>query len=154
MTAIHVATFIRYGRGGAQIAEGLPEERIVRTEAALAALPAGTIIIDADECTAVAVGDGTFSDNGLDGSFPAPGSVVLPGYIIAGPGLPVLIPGEATTLQSQDAADANYFDFRGIDAEGTLLLWEPSEGSHLDFRWYAPGKTEPVDAVFPVTAWC
>lgn len=154
MTAIPVPSIIVYDGRGACLADGLPEERCVRTDKALAALPAGTITVDADDCTAVAVGDGTFKDTGLDGSFPGAESVVLPAYIIAGPELPVLIPGGGAVLEVQAAADANYFDFRGIDAEGSLLLWDARGEYWDDFAWFAAGQAEPVTPVFPVTAWC
>ncbi|HEX9088650.1 MAG TPA: hypothetical protein VF867_14110 [Arthrobacter sp.] len=154
MTAIQVAKIIVFDGRGAALAAGLAEERCVRTAEACAALPAGTITIDADECCAVAVGDGTFQDIGLAGSYPAAESVVLPAYIIAGPGLPVLIPGEHTVLASQAAAGANRFEFNAVDASGTLLAWH-EEGDFSDsYVWEAAGKTEPATPVFPVTAWC
>lgn len=154
MTAIQVARIIVFGPRGAHLADGLPEERCVRTAEDRAALPSGTITIDADECCAVAVGDDTFQDVGLDGSFPGNESVVLPAYIVAGPGLPVLIPGENSVLRSQAEADANWFEFQAIDAEGTLLAWH-QEGDFVDsYRWEAAGRTEPATPVFPVTAWC
>lgn len=154
MTAIQVAQIIVFDGGSARLAAGLPEERCVRTEEASAALPAGTITIDAHECYAVAVGDGTFQDTGLDGSFPAHDSVILPAYIVAGPGLPVLIPGENTVLGSQAEADANWFEFNAVDASGTLLAWR-QEGDFFDsYLWESAGQTEPATPVFPVTAWC
>jgi hypothetical protein len=153
MTAIQTASIIVYGNG-VHLAAGLPEERCVRTEETRAALPAGTIIIDADECYAVAVGDGTFQDTGLDGSFPSAESVVLPAYIVAGPGLPVLIPGDNTVLGSQAEANAVGHEFHGLDAAGTLLAWHESSESRGAYVWETAGQTEPATPVFPVTAWC
>ncbi len=154
MTAIQVAKIITFDGRGAHLAAGLPEERCVRTEEACAALPAGTITIDADECCAVAVGDGTFQDIGLEGSFPAGEGVILPAYIVAGPALPVLIPGENTVLGSQAEADANWFEFHAVDAAGTLLAWRESSESRGTYSWETVGRMEPATPVFPVTAWC
>lgn len=138
--------------GGAHLAPGVPAERSVLTEAARSALPAGTITIDADECIAVAVGDGTFMDTGLDGSFPAAGAVVLPAYIVAGPGLAIHLPGGTTMLAAQDAVDAARCDFRAVDAEGILYRWDDAAGGR-GFEWEAAGSSERTPPVFPVTAW-
>jgi hypothetical protein len=90
---IPLAHVIDYADGGRRLAAGVPDDRAVLTDAARSALPAGTITIDADECPAMAVGDGTFLDAGLSGSFPGSQSVILPACIVAGPGLPVHIRG-------------------------------------------------------------
>lgn len=150
MTAIPSARIIDFD-GGIHLADGLPEERCIRSGEARAALPAGTITIDADQCCAVAVGDGTFQDVGLDGSFPAHESVVLPAYIIAGPGLAVLVPG-GTTLAGQAEAGVDY-EFHAVDAAGTLLAWRESSESRGTYGWESVGQTEPATPVFPVTAW-
>lgn len=152
MTAIPIASILVYS-GGVSLAAGLPEGRCVRTEETRAALTAGTITIDADECYAVAVGDGTFQDTGLDGAFPARESVILPAYIIAGPGLPALIPGGSALLLSQAEANAVDHEFHGIDAKGTLLAWHQGSEFFDSYRWEAAGRTEPATPVFPVTAW-
>lgn len=136
---------------GPHLAEGLPEERCVRTAEARAALPAGTITIAADDCTAVAVGDGTFKDTGLEGTFPADESVALPAYIVAGPGLPAMVPG-GSTLASQDEVDAIGWDITAVDAAGTLLDWWAGEPG-FEARWEAAGQVEPATPVFPVIAW-
>lgn len=73
----------------------LPEDRCLRTPEARENLPKGTITIDADDCHAVADGNSGFRDVGLIGTYPGE-SVVLPPYVIAGPGLPVLLPGGRT----------------------------------------------------------
>lgn len=153
MTAIPVATFIVYS-GGASLAPGLPEDRCVRTEEARAALPAGTVTIDAEECYAVADGTGAFQSTGLEGSFPAHESVVLPAYIVAGPGLPPLIPGGGRELVSQDEVDRNCFQFEAIDAKGVLFRWDSVGDSFVDFAWETAGHAGDASPVFPITTWC
>ncbi|MET4144093.1 hypothetical protein [Arthrobacter sp. UYCo732] len=153
MTAIPIPTFIVHS-GGLQLAPGLPEERCVRTADARASLPAGTITIDADECYAVADGTGTFQSTGLDGAFPAHESVVLPAYIIAGPGLPPQIPGGGRELVKQDEVDENLFQFYAIDANGSLHCWDTIGDSFVDFAWETAGQAEAATPVFPLTAWC
>lgn len=153
MTAIPTAGFIVYS-GGASLAAGLPEERCVRTAEARAALPAGTVTIDADECYAVADGHGAFQCTGLNGAFPAHESVVLPAYIIAGPGLPPLIPGGGRELVSQDEADQNRFEFEAVDAYGSLFRWASVGDSFVDFAWETAGRTGNAAPVFPITTWC
>lgn len=152
MTTIQIARIIEFSP--TRLADGLPEERCVRTEEARTALPAGTITIGADECCAVAVGDGTFTDTRLDGTFPAEESVLLPGYVIAGPGLPVLIPGGSTVLHSQGEADTAGIEFHAVDAAGALFSWDSIDDLYDRFAWFAAGESEPGTPVFPVTAWC
>lgn len=152
MTNIQIARVIELKP--TRLADGLPEERCVRTEEARAALPAGTITIGADDCCAVATGDGTFTDTGLAGSYPADESVVLPAYIVAGPGLPALIPGENTVLHSQHEADQAQDEFYAVDANGALFSWWSDEESSGTFRWVTAGQSEPAQPAFPVTAWC
>lgn len=146
------STVIDYA-GGAHLAPGIPAERSVLTDAALSALPAGTITIDADECLAVAIGDGTFMDTGLDGSFPGAESVILPAYIVAAPGLPVEIPGGSVVLADQDAVDDARCDFRAVDAMGVLYRWDDAaDGRGL--AWEMAGSaSRSVAPAFPVTAW-
>lgn len=153
MTAIPIATFIVYN-GGATLAAGLAEERCVRTAQARAELPGGTITIDADDCYAVADGRGGFHCTGLDGTFPAPESVVLPAYVIAGPGLPPLIPGGGRDLVCQDEVEENCFEFEAIDAMGSLFKWASDGDMFVDFAWEAAGQIGQASPVFPITAWC
>lgn len=141
-------------KAGASLAAGLPEERCIRTEQARAVLPAGTIAIDADECYAVADGNDTFQSTGLDGAFPAHESVVLPAYVIAGPGLPPLIPGGGRELVNQSEADQNCFQFHAVDAHGCLFSWDSVGGSVVDFAWETAGRLEEAAPVFPITVWC
>jgi hypothetical protein len=154
MTAIPVATIIVYGGGPARLAPGLPEERSVLTEQALDELAAGTIIIDADECYAVADGSGGFQSTGLDGTFPGRGCVVLPAYVIAGPALPPLIPGGGRELVCQDEVEQNCFQFHAVDAYGTLFSWDTVGDSFVDFAWETAGRFGEAVPVFPITAWC
>jgi hypothetical protein len=149
---IPFATVIDY-TGGAHITAGLPEERSVLTDAARDTLPAGTITIDADECTAVAAGDGTFMDTGLGGRFPGSASVALPAFIVAGPGLPLLIPGGSTSLIDQKAVNSAQCDFRAVDVQGVLFRWDDAaDGS--GFGWEKAGTADrDVTPVFPVMAW-
>lgn len=154
MTGIPIATIIVYGGGPARLAPGLSEERSVLTEQARNGLAAGTITIGADECYAVANGRGGFQSTGLDGTFPAHESVILPAYILAGPGLPALIPGGGRILTSQDEADQNCFQFQAIDAHGSLFCWDSIGDSFVDFAWEAAGRTGEATPVFPITAWC
>lgn len=153
MTAIPTATVIVYGAVPAGLTPGLPEERCVRTPEARAGLPVGSITIDADECCAVADGRGGFLSTGLEGVFPAHESVVLPAYIIAGPGLPPSIPGGSRVLASQTEVDPNRFDFHAIDSTGSLFRWDSVGDSFVDFAWETTGRTGEVLPVFPITAW-
>lgn len=136
-----------------RLVDGLAEERCVRTEEQRAALPAGTITIGADDCCAVAVGDGTFTDTRLPGSYPAAESVLLPAYIVAAPGLPVVIPGGSTVLHSQEEADAVRDEFHAVDASGTLFSRDSTDDFYERFAWFTAGRDEPVQPAFPVTAW-
>lgn len=71
MTQIPIPTLNVYLPGHELLVPGLPEDRCVRTAEARSNLPKGAITIDADDCHAVADGNGSFYAVGLDGSFPA-----------------------------------------------------------------------------------
>lgn len=101
-----------------------------------------------------AVGDGTFTDTRLDGTFRAAESVIFPPTSSPWPGLPVLIPGENTVLPDQSEANGARIEFHAVDAAGTLLSWESIDGLNEQFCWFSTDRTEPVAPVFPVTAWC
>lgn len=152
MTTVQIARVIDYGVP-ARLADGLPEDRCVRTAEARAALPAGTITIGADDCCAVAVGDGTFTDTRLPGTYPAAESVMLPAYIVAGPGLPVSLPGGGTVLHGQEEAEAIREEFHAVDATGTLYSRDATDDLYSEFAWFTAGRDEPGTPVFPVTAW-
>jgi hypothetical protein len=154
MTAIPIPTIIIYGGGPARLAHGLPEERSVRTAEALNELAAGTIFIDADECYAVADGRGGFQSTGLGGTYPGHQNVVLPAYVVAGPGLPPLLPGGGRELVSQDEVDQNHFQFHAVDAYGSLFSWDSVGDSFVDFAWETAGRIGKAFPVFPITAWC
>jgi hypothetical protein len=150
---IPFAHVIDYADGGRRLAAGVSDDRAVLTDAARSALPAGTITIDADECSAMAVGDGTFLDAGLSGSFPGSQSVILPAYIVAGPGLPVHIPGGSAVLVEQESVDFADVDLLAVDLEGVLFRWEfAADGS--GYGWEKAGRRGRSEGpVFPVTAW-
>lgn len=154
MTAIPIPTIIIYGGGPARLAPELPKERSVLTEQARDELAAGTIIIDADECYAVADGRGGFQSTGLDGTYPGHQNVVLPAYVIAGPGVPPLIPGGARELVNQGEVDQNCFQFHAVDAHGRLFSWDSVGDSLVDFAWETAGRVEEAAPVFPIAAWC
>ncbi|MFC9772570.1 MULTISPECIES: hypothetical protein [unclassified Pseudarthrobacter] len=101
----------------------LPEDRYVRTPEARANLPKGTITIDADDCHGVADGNGSFHDVGLGGTYPADQRAILPDYIIAGPGLPTLVPGGGAILAGQHPVDDVRYEFYAIDTAGELFRW-------------------------------
>lgn len=152
MTAVPTPVFIVY-RGGATLADGLAEDRCIRTEEDLDALPAGTVTIDADECYAVADGNGGFVATGMDGTFPGHESVILPGYVIAGPGMPPLIPGGGRELVSQAEVDPISFQLYAVDAHGSLFCWEAVGDSFEDFSWEAAGRIGTASPIFPILAW-
>lgn len=131
----------------------LPEERCVRTPEARSILPKGTITIDADDCHAVADGNGGFRDIGLTGTFPASDSVVLPAYVIAGPGLPTLLPGGGAVLPRQDLVDGIRYEFYAIDSTGSLFRWTGLDDLFERFTWETAGQTRTASPVFPITAW-
>lgn len=152
MTVMPAPTFIVY-RGGAALADGLTEDRCIRTKEARDALPAGTITIDADECYAVADGRGGFLAPGLEGTFPGHESVVLPAYLIAGPDIPPLIPGGGIELVSQDEVDRSSFQIFAVDARGSLFCWEPDGDRFENFAWETAGRSGAASPVFPIVAW-
>lgn len=131
----------------------LPAERRVLTAEAREKLPKGTITIDSDDCHAVADGDGGFCDIGSGGTFPADQSVVLPAYVIAGPGLPTLIPGGGAILPRQDLVDGIRYEFYAIDTAGNLLRWTALDDLYERFAWEAAGQEGEASPVFPITAW-
>lgn len=152
MTATPDPTFIVYDPA-ARLADGLAAERCVLLPEDRETLSAGTVTIDADECYAVADGHGKFLASGLTGTFPASESVILPAYVIAGPGLPLLIPGGGKTLDSQDEADQIRYQFQALDARGALFVWEPMDDLYEHFAWETAGEVGPAAPAFPVTAW-
>lgn len=131
----------------------LPEERCVRTPEARAEFPEGTITIDADDCHAVADGNGGFYAVGLGGTYPEAESVVLPAYIIAGPDLPALIPGGGAILSSQSDLDGIRFEFFAIDYGGSLFRWTAQDDLFERFTWETAGEEGEASPVFPITAW-
>lgn len=153
MTNIPAAAFIVHSPGAAKTATGLPEERCVRTAESRETLPKGTITIDADDCYAVADGNGGFGAIGLDGTYPGTESVILPAYIIAGPGHPVLVPGGGAVLESQADVDQVFSEFLAIDANGGLFMWDDTWENFGTFAWESVGHTGKASPVFPVTAW-
>lgn len=155
MTQIPVPALNVYLPGHELLAPGLPEERCVLTEEARFDLPKGTITIGADDCFAVADGLGGFQDVGLEGTYPAEESVLLPAYIIAGPSLPVLIPGGGAAISSQAEVDQISFGFHAIDANGSLFTrdWVDTWESVGPFAWETDGQEGTASPVFPITAW-
>lgn len=131
----------------------LPEDRCVRTSEARAKLPKGTITIDADDCHGVADGNGSFHAVGLDGTYPAEQSAILPAYVIAGPGLPPLVPGGGATLPSQHHVDEIRYEFYAIDNDGRLFRWTALDDLFERFAWETAGQKEPASPAFPITAW-
>ncbi|MFJ5695972.1 hypothetical protein ACIP9X_19260 [Arthrobacter sp. NPDC093125] len=121
MTQISVPALMVYLAGHELLAPGLPEERCVLTAEARDNLQKGAITVGADDCFAVADGLGGFKDVGLGGTYPAEESVILPAYIIAGPGLPALIPGGGAAIASQAEVDQIRFEFYAIDGTGALF---------------------------------
>jgi hypothetical protein len=150
---IPISTVIDYTGGGPRLVSEIPVNRQVLNDQRRSALPAGTVIIDADECLAVAVGDGTFMDTGLDGLFPGSDSVVLHAYIVAGPGLEVHLPGGSTVMAGQDAVDDIRCDIRAVDAQGVLYRWDEAADGR-GFVWEKAGCTRHDNVpTFPVIAW-
>ncbi|MFC4394677.1 hypothetical protein [Arthrobacter sedimenti] len=131
----------------------LPAERRVLTAEAREKLPRGTITIDSDDCHAVADGNGGFLDVGLAGTYPAEQSAVLPVYVIAGPGLPPLVPGGGAILSSQADLDGIRYEFYAIDTAGDLLRWTALDDLYERFAWEAAGQEGEASPVFPITAW-
>lgn len=153
MTEMPIAIFIVRAAGSPTIAPELPEDRSVRTPEARDNLPKGTITIDADECFALADGNGGYQTAGLDGTYPGHESVLLPAFIIAGPGLPALIPGGGVILASQEEVDQVPFEFYALDANGCLFLWDDNWESFGTFAWMAVGHAGKASPAFPITAW-
>lgn len=131
----------------------LPAERSVLTPEAREKLPTGTIIIDADDCHAVADGDGGFRDIGSGGTFPADQGVILPAYVLAGPGLPILLPGGGAVLRRQELVDGVRYEFYAIDTAGNLFRWTAQDDLYERFSWETAGQVEEATPVFPITAW-
>nr|BFE45323.1 hypothetical protein GCM10017547_32160 [Pseudarthrobacter oxydans] len=131
----------------------LPEDRCVRTPEGRASLPKGTVTIDADDCHGVADGEGSFHAVGLNGTYPAEQSAVLPAYVIAGPGLPPLVPGGGAILSSQHHVDGIHYEFYAIDTTGNLFRWTGLDDLYERFAWETAGQEGEVSPVFPVTAW-
>lgn len=77
----------------------------------------------------------------------------LPPYIVAGPGLPLEVPGGSTVLTAQAQVDAVCYEFLAVDAMGTLHRWTDTSDYASDFRWETAGITAPATPAFPVTAW-
>ncbi|MHA7289545.1 hypothetical protein ACX80V_07865 [Arthrobacter sp. MDT3-24] len=155
MTKIHVPTLNVYLPGHEELAPGLPEERCVLTAEARDSLPKGTITVGADDCFAVADGQGGFHDVGLAGTYPPEESVILPAYIIAGPGLPALITGGGAVISSQAEVDQMDFPFHAIDANGSLFAreWLDNWEAFGPFIWETAGQAEAFSPAFPITAW-
>lgn len=132
----------------------LPEDRCVRTPEDRAKLPKGTITIGSDDCHAVADGNGGFHDVGLAGPFPAEESVILPAYIIAGPGLPILLPGSGgAILSSQHHVHGIRYEFYAVDTAGKLFRWTALDDLHERFAWETAGQVGEASPAFPITAW-
>lgn len=102
----------------------------------------------------MADGNGGFHDVGLVGTFPADESVILPAYVIAGPGVPTLIPGGGAILPRQDLVDGIRYEFYAIDTAGNLFRWTAQDDLYERFVWEAAGQVGEASPVFPVTAWC
>lgn len=155
MTQIPVPTLNVYLPGHEQVVPGLPAERCVLTPEARDNLPKGTITIGADDCFAVADGLGGFQDVGLEGTYPPEESVVLPAYIIAGPDLPVLIPGPGAVITNQGEVDQITFGFHAVDADGSLFSWEWLDNWEAfgPMIWVTAGQEGVALPVFPITAW-
>lgn len=155
MTKISIPTLNVYRPGREELIPGLPEERCVLTVEARDSLPKGTITVGADDCLAVADGQAGFQDIGLTGTYPAEDSVVLPAYIIAGPDLPVLIPGPGAVIASQAEVDQISFGFYAVDASGNLFSWEWLDNFEAfgPMIWLSAGERVAATPVFPVTAW-
>ncbi|MBE4719552.1 hypothetical protein [Pseudarthrobacter sp. AB1] len=155
MTQISVPTLNVYLPGHEHLVPGLPEERRVLTADARDNLPKGTITIGADDCFAVADGLGGFHDVGLEGTYSAEDSVVLPAYIIAGPSLPTLIPGPGAVISSQAEVDQVSFGFHAVDANGSLFSWEWLDNWEAfgPMIWETAGQKGVALPVFPIDAW-
>ncbi|MBT2568544.1 hypothetical protein J7I84_18995 [Arthrobacter sp. ISL-85] len=155
MTKISVPTLNVYQPGHEVLAPGLPEERCILTAEARDNLPEGTITIGADNCLAVADGQGGFNDVGLEGPYSPEDSVVIPAYVIAGPDLPVLIAGPGAVFSSQAEVDQISFGFHAVDANGSLFSWEWLDNWEAfgPMVWATAGKDGVASPVFPVTAW-
>lgn len=155
MIQIPVPTLMVYLPGHEVLAPGLPEERCVLTVEARDNLQKGTITVGADDCIAVADGLGAFQDVGLEGKYPAEESVILPAYIIAGPGLPVLIPGGGAVISSQAEVDQIDSPFHAVDADGYLFSreWLDNWEGSGPLIWETAGREGTASPVFPITAW-
>jgi hypothetical protein len=155
MTQIPIPTLNVYLPGHELLVPGLPEERCVLSAETRGNLPKGTITVGADDCFAVADGLGGFQDVGLEGTYSAEDSVTLPAYIIAGPGLPVLIPGPGAVIATQDEVDQITFGFHAVDANGCLFSWEWLDNWEAfgPMIWETAGQEGVASPVFPITAW-
>lgn len=154
MTKIPTPAFIVHEGGYHWVAQGAPEERCVLGPEVRDLLPAGTVTIDADECYAISAGGGGFYLDEAEGIHLGDENVTTPAYIIAGPGLPALIPGGGAVITSQAEADEVPQEFYAIDATGALFMSAPVWAEFGTFAWEKtggyPGPTTPA---FPVTAW-
>jgi hypothetical protein len=154
MTKIPTPVFIVHEGGYHWVAPGAPEERCVLGPEVRDLLPTGTVTIDADECYAVAAGGGGFYLDEQEGVHLGDENVTPPAYIIAGPGLPALIPGGGAVLTSQAEADLVPHEFYAIDANGSLFMWAAVWEEFGTFAWEKtggyPGPTTPT---FPITSW-
>lgn len=153
MTQIAVPVLDVHLPGHEVLAPGLPEDRCVRTPEARAMLSKGTVTIDAYDCHGVADGNGSFYAVGLEGTYPAEQSAVLPAYVIAGPGLPTLVPGGGAILSGQHHVDGVHFEFYAIDTAGKLFRWTCLDDLFERFTWETAGQEGEASPVFPITAW-
>lgn len=155
MSQIPIPTLDVYLPGHEVLAPGLPEEHCILTAEARDNLPKGTITYGADDCLAVADGLGGFNNLGLEGTYSPEDSVVLPAYISAGPGLPVLIPGPAAVFNNQAEVHEITFAFHAADANGSLFSCEWLDNWEAFGRmiWETVGQEGEASPDFPLTAW-
>ncbi|MGN6443026.1 MAG: hypothetical protein ACTHL6_14160 [Arthrobacter sp.] len=84
---------------------------------------------------------------------PGHSRAVLPAFIIAAPGLPAIVPGGGKIFLNQDEVDGLGSEFRAIDAERSLFVWDDIFGDFGTFNWAPVGNAEKAAPVFPITTW-
>lgn len=153
MTEIPTATFLIPTAEARTFGPDLPAKRQILAAPALDRLPRGAVLIDAAGNLAVADGSGGFQTTQAEGALPGHSRAVLPAFIIAGPGLPAIVPGGGKIFLSQDEVDSTGTEFHAIDAEGSLFVWDDTWEDFGTFNWVPVGNAEKAAPVFPITAW-